>query len=352
MTQEANDSSEERGTPKRGDSAPHHQRRENAARANTNIPARVRRLFRLPQSQSQIDADLGDEFRFHIEGRIDQFMSQGLTRTEAEREVHARFGDYETHWQHTRNIDEVSMRNNRRFEFFSMLTTELQRSARALRRTPSFSIIATITLALGIGATTAIYAVLDAVVLQPMPYRQPAQLVSLLHPTNVPGNGERKWGLSIGGYYEFRNNARTVRDIALYRTSGFTVTNNNSADVARVSASTASLFPTLMARAAVGRLILDSDDRPGDPRVAVLSYEYFMRRFGGDESIVGRNLETSSGNFEIVGVAEPGLTLPMPGPFASTSNLAGFGVDVWMALQLNPGRSVLQQSRVCRRGTA
>jgi|GEM_PF-165578 len=314
----------------------HDQSRTPPRRTPRNIPDTVRRMFRLPPSQSQLDAELADEFQFHIDGRIEQFIATGMSRAEAEREVQARFGDYQTHWQHTRTIDEVSMRNTRRFEFFAMLWNELQHSARALRRTPSFSIIATITLALGIGATTAIYSVLDAVVLRPLPYRDAQQLVSILHPTNVPGNGERKWGVSIGGYYEFRNNARTLRDIALYRTSSFTVTNNGKADMARVGASSASLFPTLMARAEHGRLILETDDKPGAANVAVLSHEYFMRRFGGDASVVGRNLETSNGNFEIIGVAEPGLTLPMPGPFASSSNLAGFGVDVWTALQLNP----------------
>lgn len=301
-----------------------------------NIPDKVRRMFRLPQSKSQLDAERADEFRFHIEGRIEQFIATGLTRDEAEREVRARFGDYDTHWQHTRNIDEISMRQNSRFEFISMLWNELQHSAHALRRTPSFSLIAIVTLALGIGATTANFSVLDAVVLRPLPYRAPGELVSILHPTTVPGNGDRKWGVSIGGYYEFRKNAGTIRDIALYRTFDYTVTNNGTADVARVAASTASLFPTLMARAEHGRLILADDDKPGAAMVAVLSHEYFIRRFGGDVSIIGRNLETSSGNYEIIGVAEAGLTLPMPGPFASTSNLSGFGVDVWTALQLNP----------------
>lgn len=325
-------------TPEPNDSRNHsgYVDRDRSRAVPRNIPDKVRRMFRLPQSQAQLDAELVDEFHFHIEGRIEQFMSTGLSRADAEREVRARFGDYETHWKHTRNIDELSMRNNRRFEFTTMLWNELQHSARALRRTPSFSIIATITLALGIGATTAIYSVLDAVVLRPLPYRQPQELVSILHPTNVPGNGERKWGVSIGGYYEFRNHARTIRDIALYRTSSFTVTNNGSADMARVATSSASMFPTLMARAKHGRLILESDDKPGAALVTVLSDEYFMRRFGGDVSIIGRNLETSSGNYEIVGVAEPGLTLPMPGPFASSSNLSGFGVDAWIALQLNP----------------
>lgn len=301
-----------------------------------SLPDTVRRLFRLPASGAQIDRELREEFEFHIEERTDQLVAQGYSLDNATREVQTRFGDYATYLQDTRSIDEEIMNQNRRFEFLALLSNELKRATRSLRRTRVFSSVAILTLALGIGATTAIFAVLDAVVLRPLPYREPQQLVSVLHPATVPGSGERKWGLSTGGYFQFRDNNHTFSSLGLYLTSEFTVTNGGQADLARVAVASSSVFPTLRARTAVGRLILDSDDVPGQPAVAVLSHEYFEKRFGGDASVVGRNLETSGGNFEIVGVAEPGLTLPMPGPFASKANLAGFGVDVWIPLQLNP----------------
>ncbi|MEO7360901.1 MAG: permease prefix domain 1-containing protein, partial [Gemmatimonadaceae bacterium] len=125
--------------------------------APRNIPDRVRRLFRLPPSQSQISGELRDEFEFHIEGRVEQLIVQGRSRADAEREVRAKFGDYETHWKHTRHIDEATMRHNRRFEFLDMLATETRRAARVLLRAPLFSMMALVTLALGIGATTAIF---------------------------------------------------------------------------------------------------------------------------------------------------------------------------------------------------
>ncbi|MEO7996825.1 MAG: ABC transporter permease, partial [Gemmatimonadaceae bacterium] len=212
------------------------------------------------------------------------------------------------------------------------------RSARVLLRSPLFSLMALITLALGIGATTAIFTVLDVVVLRPLPYRDADRLVSILHPATVAGSGERKWGLSLGGYVDLKTKTKTLSDIGLYRTGESTITNDNRADAARTGRITASVLTTLKARAAFGRLITQSDDQPGAPPVAVLSREYFEKRFAGDASIIGRNLVTSDGNFEIVGVAEKGLTLPMPDPFASQANLAGFGVDVWLPLQasLNP----------------
>jgi putative ABC transport system permease protein len=295
----------------------------------------LRRAFRLPPSARQIDADVGDEFRFHIEGRVEQFMHEGMTRPEAEHEVQRRFGDYNTHRQSVRDIDGTAMRRRRVREFVAMLANELRQAPRALVRTPVFTSVAIITLALGIGATTAIFTVLDAVVLRPLPYRNSAALVSVLHPATVPGSGERKWGLSEGGYFQFRARNKTLKNLGMYRTGDITVTNNNRADVARVGIVTASIFPTLEARAELGRLLNENDDRFDGPMVAVLSHEYFERRFGGDSSMIGRNLATDRGPVQVVGVAEPGLTLPMPGPFASQTNLAGNAVDVWLPMQLN-----------------
>lgn len=295
-----------------------------------------RRLFRLPLTRARLDDELREEFRFHIEERIEQFMAEGMTHADAAREVERRFGNYEMHHDLTRRIDEDTMQQRRRSDFFRTLVREAGIALRALRRSPGFALIAFTTLTLGIGATTAIYTVLDAVVLRPLAYREPDQLVSVLHPATVPGSGERKWGLSPGGYFEFKTKNRTLDGLGLFRNTGLVVTNGGAAEMTQVAMVTSTVFPVLKARAQVGRLITDADDAPGAPQVVVLSHEFLQRRFGGDESMVGRMLETSGGAFEIVGVAEPGLGLPIPGPFASSANLAGFGVDVWMPMQLNP----------------
>ena len=295
-----------------------------------------RRGVNLPTSKGRIDASLRDEFQFHLEERLEQFMATGMTREQAESEVRRRFGDVETWHRMAREIDEETMRQNRRFEFFDTLRRETARSFRVLIRTPVFSLVALFTLALGLGATTAIYTVLDAVVLRPLPYRDSRELVSLLHPATVPGSGERKWGLSSGGYFHFRENMKTLSDIGMYRSFGLTVTGAGDAEIARTALVTASMFNVLGARAVRGRLIMPDDDRPDSTRRIVLGYEFWQRRFGGDPDIVGRTLQTGSGPFEILGVTEPRLTLPMPGPFSSMSALAGIGMDLWLPLKLDP----------------
>lgn len=214
---------------------------------------------------------------------------------------------------------------------------ELARVARGLRRAPLFSLMASATLAMAVGATTAIFLVLDAVVLRPLPYRQPAELVAVMHPTVVPGSGASIWGLSSAGYFHFKAQSRTLADLGAYYSSSVTVTGGDGgAEVVRSGVVTASLFTTLRARPVLGQLIGIEHDRPGAPPVAVLGHDYWRRRFGGDPGVIGRLLQTTEGPREIIGVAEPGLHLPKPGVFASTQDLTGFGVDVWMPLRLDP----------------
>ncbi len=226
-------------------------------------------------------------------------------------------------------------------ELFDTITRELRHSTRTLWRSRAFSAVSLITLAAGIGATTAIYTVLDAVVLRPLPYRNADRLVSVLHPATVPGNGESKWGLSSAGYFYFKKENHTLEDLGGYQTGTVTVTGMGSAENVRAGTVTYSIFTTLGARAEAGRLISADDDRPGGGKVVVLSHEYWERDFGGDRAAVGKMLQTSDGDYQIIGIAEPGLTLPKPGPFASTADLAGFGVDVWFPEQLDPnGRPI------------
>jgi predicted permease len=299
-------------------------------------PEQPKRDFAMPRATDRLGAELEDEFRFHMEERVEEFVAAGMSRAEAEREVARRFGDRDAYLQRARAIDTVTLRKERRASWGRTLGRELRRAARVLVRDRAFSLVAFLTLALGLGATTAIFTVLDAVVLRALPYRESAQLVSVMHPATVPGSGQRNWGLSPGSYFGFKNSTRTLSDLGMYASSGFTVTNGGDAELVQVARVTASLFSTLGAQPAAGRLLLAEDDVPGGPQVAVVSHEFFTRRFGGDLTMIGRMLETSVGSFQIVGVAEPGLALPMPGPFSASANLSGFTVEVWTPLQLDP----------------
>ena len=296
-----------------------------------------RRVFRIPLRRERIADALDEELRFHVEERVRDLVSRGMPQADAEREARRRFGDYDDYRRQTSIIDETTMRHRTRLELWDTVAREVPHALRVLARTPAFSFIALVTLAVGIGATTAIFSVVDAVLLKPLPYAQSEQLVSVMHQTSAPGSGERQWGLSSVGYFHFREQVRAFEDMGAYRSFSVSLTVPGSEAVeARVAQVTASMFTTLRARAALGRLILPDDDRPRTPRVVVLSHEFWRRQFSEDPSVIGRSIETAVGMRQVVGVAQPGLTLPRPGPFASMANLAGFGVDLWEPLQLNP----------------
>jgi hypothetical protein len=185
----------------------------------------MKRVFRLPGGGRRTDRELEDEFRFHLDGRVEELMqSEGLPRDEAEREARRRFGDYEAYRRQAREIDDDMLRRRNRMELFDTIAREVRHSARTLWRSRAFSVINLVTLAGGIGATTAIYTVLDAVVLRPLPYRNADRLVSVLHPATVPGNGESKWGLSSAGYFYFKRENHTLEDLGGYQTGTVTVT--------------------------------------------------------------------------------------------------------------------------------
>src|SRR4051812_21395113 len=144
-------------------------------------PARadVRRVFRLPFARDRLDQALDDELRFHIEERVRDFETRGMTRREAEAEVWRRFGSYDDYRRETRHIDETIMRDQQQLELVDTIGRETRHAAATLRRSPGFTLIAFITLALGLGAATTIFTLLNRVVLRPLAYPNAERLVHI-----------------------------------------------------------------------------------------------------------------------------------------------------------------------------
>ena len=295
------------------------------------IPAR--RAFHL-RASPRLRQDVDDELRFHLEERIEEFVERGMTREDAEREVRRRFGDVDAYGRETQHIDERLMRDRNRLDMMDALRREGRHAVRSLLRTPAFSIIALVTLALGIGATTALYTILEAVVLRPLPYAGAERLVSVRHPAEVPGSGASRWGLSEAGYFYFRAQSRTLQELGVYTTGFTSVLGERDAERARSAGVTHTLLTVLGARPEAGRLITAEDDRPGAAPVVMLGWDFWQRRWGGDPAVLGSTIQTSGGPAEVVGVLPPGFDLPQPG-IGGSGDLSGFRVDVWSPLQLS-----------------
>ncbi len=289
--------------------------------------SRFRRAFRLLVAPDRIPNDIDSELRFHIEGRIEDLMARGLSRVDAEREVRVRFGDIESYREETRAIDERTVHGERRLELLDTIGRETRQAVRALARSRAFTFIAIVTLALGVGATTAVYTLLDRVVLNPLPYPHADRLVkigSLVSGRTVAG----EWGLSEAGYFYYLDHNRSFDALGVYSHRELSMVADGRAERVRAAAVSASVARVLGTHAEHGRMIGTDDDRPGVAPVAVLSHAYWISRFGGDSAIVGRTIEIEGSPIEVIGVFAPGENIPQVS--------AAPPPDLWLPLQLDP----------------
>lgn len=213
---------------------------------------------------------------------------------------------------------------------------DLMQGRRALMRAPGFTIVAVVTLTLGMGSAAAVFTLLDAIVLRPLPYPASDRLVSIAHSVSGDRVTSAKWGVSSAGYFYFRQQAHTLASSGVYVTGLLAVTSKNGATRVPAAHVTSSIFEVLGARAALGRLLRGSDDVPNGPNVVVLGYNFWRQRFGADPTVVGRTIQVEAQPMVVAGVAAPGVDLPLPSAFESKADLAGFRVDLWIPLQLDP----------------
>ena len=288
----------------------------------------LRRVFRLPESRARSRRALDDELRFHLEGRIEELVAQGLSRHDAEAEARRRFGNLEVHRNATLAIDDQIIQEHRRMDFLDTVTRELRHAARSLARSRGFTVAAVLTLGLGLGAATAIFTMLDAVVLRPLPFANADRLVELTSP--VPKfKGDTLWGLARHEAFYFQDNSRAIEDIGLYQNAEVTVGGDGGdhpAERARAVQASAGLFRVLGFTPEYGRNIVLGDNVPRTPTVLVLGHGYWQRRFGGDASVVGRSIDIDGYPMTVVGILPASAQLPDQ------------QVDLWYPANTYPGQ--------------
>ena len=200
------------------------------------------------------------------------------------------------------------------------LIRDLRYGARMLLKKPGFSLIAIFTLALGIGANTAIFSVVEGVLLKPLPYPQPEELLAVR--VTPQGLGANDFAVFASAYFIFREQGRTFQDIGLYRRglrgTGDSVNVTGIGEPERVPALgvTDGALPLLGVTPLLGRSFTREDDSPGSAETVILTYGYWSRKFGGDPSVIGRTIEVDGKSHAIIGV------LPESFRFLDQSNLA------------------------------
>ncbi len=181
---------------------------------------------------------------------------------------------------------------------------------RGLRRSPGFLLVAVITLGVGIGANAAIFSVVDAVVIRPLPYPEPDRLVGVWN--DAPGINFRHFDHSTGSYVLYRRENRMLTDLGIYSEGSVTLTGRQSPERLGATAATGSVFSVLRVPPAQGRTIQEADEKPGAEKVAVLSDRLWRSRFGGDPKALGGTLRVDGVERRIVGVMPAGFRFPSP----------------------------------------
>jgi predicted permease len=271
-----------------------------------------------------VQRDVDDEVRFHLEERTADLIANGLTPADAARQARAEFGDVDQVSADLRDIDQRILDHRARTEWRSVMFDEIAHALRRLVRQPAFTIPAILTLALGIGATTAIYTVLDAVILRQLPYTHADRLVYLDSP--MPGMGKDNWWLARHEMFYFKQNSRIIENIGVYQREGATIVGDasNATEFITTANVSATLLDVLSLKPYLGRLITEDDNRLRDARVIVLSYELWTRRYGADRSLIGKTIPYGREAYEVVGVMQPGAGLPDQ------------KVDAWTAAWVDP----------------
>ncbi len=297
-----------------------------------------RRVFRLPVTKPRVAHAVDDEIAFHVQGRIDEFMDTGMSPAEAAAEAQRRFGDVGRFRDQLVTIDERARQRSTAANVWAGLTQDIRFAARSLRRRPAFAATALLTLALGIGATTAMFSVIDGVLLQPLPYREPDRLVTIFttfpHWKGQPVVGAR-WDQLRSPYPDYKRlqSGQHVFDgIAGFAVSDASLTVGTETVSISEGVATANLLQVLGTSMGRGRWFLPGEDGPTAQHVVVISHELWLNRFGG-ATMLGRTLTIDEESFTVVGVLAPGFSLA--GSLIQT-NGATQRADLWIPIGVYP----------------
>jgi predicted permease len=269
---------------------------------------------------SSVERDAAAEIQSHLDHLTDEYVQQGYSPDEARRRARLEFGG-------TPDIARDAIRDTRGLPWLEQTVMDVRLALRALRKTRAFTLTAVLTLGLGIGVSTAVFSLLDHVVLRPLPYPDDEELVALweanLAPSATPQAGAAsliygrddpgRMAVAAAAYEDYRVKARGFAGMAGYMRESATLTGAGTPDQVLGEIVTPSYFSVLRASPSRGRLLVDADARPEAPAVAVISHRVWQQRFGGAPDVVGRSVVLNSRPREIVGV--------MPADFVPVSEL-------------------------------
>ncbi|HEY2375465.1 MAG TPA: ABC transporter permease [Gemmatimonadaceae bacterium] len=288
-----------------------------------NVGPGWRRLFRLPRDNARrVARDIDDEIAFHLEMREEKLRRSGVLPNAARDAARARFGDPELVRDECVTIDQRYAREVRLMEWLDSVFSDLRYAFRTLRRRPAFTLVAMLTLAVGIGATTAMFTLVNGILLRPLPYPHADRIVQLIHA--YPEIGLDHWGISQENIAMYRDRASDFEVFAAYRGGRVTLTGGDRAIRLTVALVTADFFRVLGVGPARGRAFTRDEDTQGRNNVIILSDGLWRSRFGGRTDVIGSTMDLDGRPTQIVGIMPPSFQFP------------GVETQAWLPMGLDP----------------
>ncbi len=270
--------------------------------------------------EDEVDAELG----FHVEMRARELEARGLSRQDAREAAVRRFGDINRVNATCRSIGKRRDRGMRRTEYVTELIQDLTFAARQLLHHPGFTVVALLTLSLGIGATAAIFSAVQAVVLRPLPVPDPSRILAIY--TAFP---QGRASVSAGNYVDGIEPVSSFTATTAIRYSSFNLADTAAAERIIGARVTAGFFTVFGVPPARGRVFTTEEDQPGGPSVVVLSHRLWSRRFGADPSVIGSQVRLGGQPYEVIGV--------MPQAFDFTAQTE----ELWVPMNFTPERKAM-----------
>jgi putative ABC transport system permease protein len=261
-----------------------------------------RRLFQLPRTRERIARDVDTELAFHLEMRIAELVRLGHTPADAERRARDEFGDLEFTRNYCQSMDQGTETRMRLSERIADWRQDVRYAARTLRRRPGFAFISLLTLALAIGANSAVFSVARAVLLAPLPYASPSELMRL-YGSDVKDPTSR-WPFSPADYLDFVTQQKSFAALGGMETTTATwVPEKGEPEILSPLYVTPNLFPNVLrVPAQYGRSFTADEGETGKDQKVILAQRFWRRAFGGDRGAVGRRMRLGGENYEIVGI--------------------------------------------------
>jgi putative ABC transport system permease protein len=277
------------------------------------IPLRLRSLLQ----RGRVDAELDKELRDHIERQMEENLARGMSAEEARRAALIAMGGLEQRKQQCQETHGV--------HWIDDLARDLTYGLRSMRRSPGFTITALLTLALGIGANTAIFSADHALLFRTLPYRNPDRLVEVFQ-KEISDPAAGRMPVAPANYHDWQAQSKLFEAFAAWQATSLNLSDGDNPERMRAAKVSANLFSVLEVEPMLGRSFRRGEDAPGAGRLVVLSYELWQRRFGGSRDVVGKTIRADDQTWTVIGV--------MPQDFRFPVGWVSSDVEAWTPLVL------------------